>query len=202
MLLPLIAEGRQRFVAWFQAHKSFLKREPCVRQLAEEDCGAACIATIAQCHGAILPLGLIREAVGTTAHGTTLLGLRRGAEQLGFHARAAKADDQLLRRLEEVPLPMICHWQGNHWVVLHGRVKDKLLIADPAVGLRELSDEVFLSGWSNRVILLLEPDAARLGKRDTPENRGLQIFKDLLIPFKPLLGQVLALNVVIGVLGL
>ena len=86
----------------------------CVRQFDQEDCGAACLATVARAHGCQLTLGRARELVGTGACGTTLLGLKRGAEQLGFHARAARADAAMLSRLEELPRPLICHWQGNH----------------------------------------------------------------------------------------
>ena len=96
----------------------------CIRQFSEEDCGAACIATICEHHGRQFSLGKVREAVGTMANGTTLLGLKRGAEQLGLIARAAKADATLLESIEELPLPVICHWDGNHWVVLHGRDQD------------------------------------------------------------------------------
>jgi ABC-type bacteriocin/lantibiotic exporter with double-glycine peptidase domain len=64
----------------------------CVRQYDEEDCGAACLATVCKSHGQNIPLPLVRHSVGTSAQGTTLLGLKRGAESLGFHARAAKAE--------------------------------------------------------------------------------------------------------------
>jgi ABC-type bacteriocin/lantibiotic exporter with double-glycine peptidase domain len=108
-----------------------------VRQFDEEDCGAACIATIASSHGSSLKLGLVRDAVGTTSTGTSLLGLRRGAETLGFNARAAKASPELLDDLNSITLPLVCHWDGNHWVVLHQRQGNKLIVADPAVGLIE-----------------------------------------------------------------
>lgn len=93
---------------------------------------------------------------------TTLMGLRRGAEAIGFHARAVRADDALLTRLEAIPLPAICHWQGNHWVVLNGRQGRKLVIADPAVGIRKLSMQEFRQRWGNGALLLLEPDLNRL----------------------------------------
>ncbi|WP_231594890.1 cysteine peptidase family C39 domain-containing protein [Synechococcus sp. CBW1107] len=51
-----------------------------VEQHSEEDCGAACVAIVARQHGRILPLSRVRELVGTGSLGTTLLGLRRGAE--------------------------------------------------------------------------------------------------------------------------
>ena len=130
---------------WFSSHWSSY---PCVRQFDEEDCGAACLATVAKTHGLTLPQGVIRDAVGTTSNGTTLLGLRRGAEQLGFTARAARAPERFLDALKEVPLPLICHWDGQHWVVLHRLVENEVLIADPAVGLRRLNRERFLQHWN------------------------------------------------------
>lgn len=62
-----------------------------VEQQCEEDCGAAHVATVALHHGKRLPLSRLRELVGTGAGGTTLLGLRRGADAVGFHARAVRA---------------------------------------------------------------------------------------------------------------
>ena len=176
----------------------------CVQQFNEEDCGAACIATISQQHGRNLKLGNVREAVGTMADGTTLLGLKRGAEQLGFYARAAKADPRIIETIEEIPLPVVCHWNGNHWVVLHGRNhKQELVVADPAVGLIELTDREFLQHWQNGVLLILEPDPIRFHQDDTTETRkGFYSFTQLIHPFKGLLMQALMLNVVIGCLAL
>ncbi|HYX17472.1 MAG TPA: cysteine peptidase family C39 domain-containing protein, partial [Nostoc sp.] len=58
-----------------------------VAQHSEEDCGAACLASVAKHYRRNFTLNRIREAVGTGQLGTTLLGLRRGAEALGFNAR-------------------------------------------------------------------------------------------------------------------
>jgi len=180
---------------------------PCIHQHNEEDCGAACLATVCARHRAQLPLSWIRHLVGTSREGTTLLGLKRGAEKLGFQAQAAKADASLLNDLKALPLPMICHWQGCHWVVLHGARGDQLLVADPAVGLRQLSRDEFLAGWVNGVVLLLEPDPARFPVSHQHSERwrsgqGLAIVPRLLQPFRGLLVQALGLNLAIGVLAL
>lgn len=181
--------------------------DPCVRQYDEEDCGAACLATVCQSHGERLPLSLVRHRVGTSSQGTTLLGLKRGAESLGFHARAAKADADLLDDLSSLPLPMICHWQGCHWVVLHGWRGNQLLVADPALGLRLISREAFLASWSNGVLLALEPDPSRFPVVDGSSEgwragKGLGAFLPYVLPFKQLLFKALVLNLAIGVLAL
>jgi ATP-binding cassette subfamily C protein len=112
-----------------------------VRQLSREDCGAACLAAIAKYYGRIISINRIREAVGTGQLGTTLLGLRRGAEVLGFNARSGKASADILDHPNKLPLPAIIHWQGNHWVVLYGQRGNKYIIADPAIGLRYLCQQ-------------------------------------------------------------
>ena len=179
-----------------------MPRYACVEQHAEEDCGAACVATVARHYGKRLSIARVRELVGTGSSGTTLLGLRRGADAVGFQARAVRADQELLDQLEAIPLPAIVHWQGNHWVVLHGRRKRRFVIADPAVGLRWLSQQEFLQGWSNGVMLLLEPDHHRLqGQEDAPRGPFLRFLRQAL-PYRGLLLQALAINAVIGLLAL
>jgi ATP-binding cassette subfamily C protein len=106
-----------------------------IRQYSEEDCGAACLATVIRHYQKTLTLNRIREAVGTGQLGTTLLGLRQGAESLGFNARAVKASNEVFHCLERVTLPAIIHWKGEHWVVLYGQKGKKYIIADPALSL-------------------------------------------------------------------
>ena len=179
------------------------RRYTCIRQHAEEDCGAACIATVALHHGKRIPLSRLRNLVGTSSSGTTLLGLRRGAEAIGFHARPVRATAQLLQQLEAIPVPAIVHWQGNHWLVLHAVNGRGVTIADPAVGVRQLSRQEFLSGWANGVLLLLEPNLARLTEQpEQPHSSPLLRFVRMALPFRGLLVQALAINAVIGLLAL
>lgn len=173
-----------------------------IQQDAEEDCGAACLAMVSAQHGKELSISRIRSIVGTTETGTTLLGLKRGAEQLGFRARAAKADSSLLDHLADLPLPLICHWDGHHWVVLHGRDGSQLIVADPGVGLIRLDISEFRCHWNNGVLLLLEPDPVRFAEIESDCNPGVGIFLQYLTPFRPLLGQALLLNLLIGMLAL
>ena len=179
-----------------------MPRHVCVEQHSEEDCGAACIATVALHHGKRVSLARIRELVGTGAGGTTLLGLRRGADAVGFHARAVRAEPDLIDQLDAIPLPAICHWKGNHWVVLHGRQGNKFVIADPGVGLRQLRRDEFLKGWSNGVMLLLEPDHARLAEQEEESRHPLLRFLPLALPYRGLVLQALGINIVLGLLGL
>ncbi|MEN9567172.1 MAG: hypothetical protein RLZZ69_2368, partial [Cyanobacteriota bacterium] len=132
-----------------------------VLQHSEEDCGAASLATIAKHYGRTFAINHTREAVGTGSRGTTLLGMRRGAEALGFHARQVQANKDIFAQFKEIPLPAIIHWKGNHWVVLYGNKGRKYIIADPAIGIRYVSRAELQESWLDWVMLLLEPDPIR-----------------------------------------
>ncbi|MEH1965712.1 peptidase domain-containing ABC transporter [Nostoc sp.] len=173
-----------------------------VKQHSEEDCGAACLAAIAKYYGRTFTLSRIREAVGTGQFGTTLLGLKRGAETLGFNARPVKTSPELFNRMNEAPLPAIIHWKGNHWVVLYGKKGKKCLVADPAVGVRYLSQQEIAEGWTDWLILLLEPDPIRFfAQKDEKVGGFWRFFKRVWI-YRAILAQVLPLNIMLGLLSL
>ena len=172
-----------------------------VRQHSAEDCGAACLATIAKHYGRTFTIARIREAVGTGTSGTTLLGLRRGAEGLGFQARQARVKD--LAEVESDPgsLPIIIHWEGKHWVVLHRQQGKKYIIADPAMGIRQLTREELLKGW-NGIMLLLRPDEERFYAQSSDKLGGLGRFLRRVFPYRWILLQALLINIAIGLLAL
>ncbi|MEH2251856.1 peptidase domain-containing ABC transporter [Nostoc sp.] len=173
-----------------------------VLQHSEEDCGAACLTTIAKHYGRTLTLSRVREAVGTGARGTTLLGLNRGAEALGFNVRQVKASPQLLDSLNKAPMPAIIHWKGYHWVVLYGQKGNKYVICDPGVGIRYLSRKELAEGWSNGIMLLLLPDDTRFSEQSDDKMTGFGRYLVRVWPYRFLLGQAIAINIVIGILSL
>lgn len=175
---------------------------PVVRQQNQEDCGAACLATVAKFYGRTFSLTRTREAVGTGSQGTTLLGLKRGAEALGFNARHVKANPQLIDRIEEAPLPAILHWKGCHWVVLFGKKRHKFITADPAHGLRYLPRKQLLNGWNNGVMLLLVPDEERFHEQSNDTVGTLGRFVRRVLPYRNILLEAIAINIAIGLLAL
>ncbi len=175
---------------------------PIVLQHSEEDCGAACLATIAKHYGRTFTLTRIREAIGTGSRGTTLLGLRRGAEALGFHARQAQATAELIDNLHAAPLPLLVHWKGKHWVVLYEKRGKKYIVADPEVGISYLTREELLAGWFNGVMLLLQPDGERFYEQPNDRVGGLGRFLRRVLPYRWLLLQTVVINIAIGLLAL
>lgn len=173
-----------------------------ILQHSEEDCGAACIATIAQHYGRTFAITHVREAVGTGQLGTTLVGLRRGAETLGFNARQVRATPELIDHLHKAPLPAIIHWKGCHWVVLYGQKRNKYIIADPAVGIRYLNREELIAGWANRIMLLLIPDTIRFYQHKSENLGGFSRFLVRVLPYRHILTEAIILNLVMGILSL
>ena len=173
-----------------------------VLQHNEEDCGAACIATIAKHYGRTCAISRVREAVGTGSRGTSLLGLRRGAEALGFNARQVKATAQLFDQLHKTPLPAIVHWKGYHWVVLYGQKGNKYVVADPGVGIRYLTRQELVAGWGNGVMLLLQPDDSRFSEQPSDKIGGFGRYLARAWPYRNILAQAIAINIAIGLLSL
>lgn len=174
----------------------------CVLQASEEDCGAACLASICKHYGRMLSINRSRDAVGTGQLGTTLLGLKRGFESLGFSSRSVKANHEVIDKIKEIPLPAVIHWQGYHWVVLYGKKGNKYVIADPAVGIRYLNRKELMAGW-NGIMLLLQPDP-QLFLQQNEENysSGFARFLQRILPYRLILAEALAINIVLGLLSL
>jgi ATP-binding cassette, subfamily C, bacterial len=173
-----------------------------VLQYSQEDCGAACLATITKHYGRTFTLNRIREAAGTGQMGTTFLGVKRGAEALGFNARGIRVPPTKLDKLKEMPLPAIIFWMGYHYVVLYGKRGKKYIIADPAVGIRYLSQSELLQGWTNGMMLLLEPDPVRFFAQsdDTVGNFG-RFFKPVW-KYRGILAEAFLINLILGLLSL
>jgi len=126
------------------------RRVPFVAQIDQMDCGAACLGMLCRYFGRAVSLTRIRELAHTSVDGTSLLALVTAAEQLGLAARSVKAT---AAQLDEMPLPAILHWDGNHWVVLERLRAQDAVILDPGLGRRRVSREEVGRRWSGYAAL-------------------------------------------------
>jgi ABC-type bacteriocin/lantibiotic exporter with double-glycine peptidase domain len=179
-----------------------MKKYPYVLQHDEEDCGAASLATVSQFYGRTFSINRIRETVGTGQAGTSLLGLKRGAEAIGFHTRGIKVSDDFLEKINEAPLPAIIHWKGYHWVVLYGKKGKKYVVADPAIGIRYLNEQELKAGWENGVMLLLLPDEINFYQQKSDKIGGFKRFLARVYPYRYILAEAIAINCGVGLLSL
>ncbi len=134
-----------------------LRRTPMLRQAEAAECGLACLAMVAGYHGHKVDLATLRRRFTISLKGATLKVLMKIADDLGFNARALRAEPQ---DLGELPLPAILHWDLSHFVVLVGisRRLGKLSyrIHDPAHGELDLT-AAELSAHFTGVVLELTP---------------------------------------------
>jgi ATP-binding cassette subfamily B protein len=157
------------------------KRFPHVFQIDEMDCGAACLAMVCRYYGRAVPVSYIREIAHTTTRGTTLNGITRAAEDLGLHARSVRASKS---KLDDMPLPAIVHWQGDHWIVLYRVERNHVRVADPESGLRRYKREEFLEGWTGYASVMSYGE----GLEDQPAQKlSLGWIKPFLRPYLKIL---------------
>ena len=165
-----------------------------VRQIDEMDCGAACLAMIASHFGHRVSLARIRQLVNTGLDGSSLRSLCSAAEELGLAARSVKAS---LNNVDRMPLPAICHWDGDHWLVLYHLKSRHALVADPAIGFRRLPREEFERRWTRYAALFDYTPALEHAPRAT---RGLAWLWPLVRPHRTHIVKALMLAVVVSVL--
>lgn len=88
---------------------------PFLKQRDHSECGTTCLAMILQYYGIENVQAALRDLAGVWAYGTDLLTLARTAERFGFRAEGVRMKYE---HLQQVPLPLIAHYRGNHFVNL------------------------------------------------------------------------------------
>lgn len=128
---------------------------PIILQDEQAECGHACIAMISSFFGHQLDLYSIRSMGSTSARGVTLLEINHILEKLGFLTRALQVP---LQELHLIKCPAILHWNMNHFVILKQVKKNKIILHDPAVGVRHCSLEEFSNSFTG-IVLEIEKSA-------------------------------------------
>src|SRR6185436_10857909 len=158
-----------------------------IRQIDEMDCGAACLSMVANAFGRTVSLARIRQLVNTGLDGTSLRSLCAAAEELGLAARSVKASPQ---NLDRMPLPAICHWDGDHWLLLYHVTRRHAYLADPAIGFRRVPRDEFARRWTGYAALFDYTPAFEQAPRAA---HGFGWLWPIVKPHMPLLVRALAL---------
>jgi ATP-binding cassette subfamily B protein len=159
-----------------------IRKFPLILQLQPADCGAACLGMVLHHLGLPADMGRVRAVAGARAHGQSLEPLASAAEKLGLHTRVLTCTYDTLEALD---LPVICHWEGQHYVVLYRVDSRHAWAADPARGLVKYRRESFERHWNRRVMLV---DRA-LAEEATTVGPWRRFFRYVL-PHKGLLVQI------------
>lgn len=129
-----------------------IRRFPFYKQLDSSDCGSAALRAIARYWGKKYTSQELRDKAYTARSGSSMLGIARAAEEIGFETHTYKLTWESFRDSKE--LPCIVHWRKNHFVVVYkikntGRYRgnEKIYISDPGYGLIAYNKNEFLKYW-------------------------------------------------------
>ncbi len=175
------------------------------------DCGPACLGIIARHYGKKYSIPFLRKITHTVRDGSSLLGISKGAEKIGFRTLPVKTDFDKMKN--EAPLPLIAHFNNNHFVVVYKFTHNKVLVSDPATGLISFTYNEFCHYWAEAtaekavgVYLLLEttPDFDKAKEEHEPENHfdTKAFLFHYLNPHKRLMLQVLLSLIVASIFQL
>ncbi|MEO8334734.1 MAG: cyclic nucleotide-binding domain-containing protein, partial [bacterium] len=177
---------------YFRKKSKRIRRFPLVYQIDEMDCGAACVAMVCRHYGRAVSLSRIRQLVHTSLDGTSLRALCLAASELGLAARSVKASP---RNFDQMPLPAIIHWEGNHWVVLYDVSETHAWIVDPAFGHTKVTRAELLEKWTGYAALF---DYTEAFESAPIAKAGLAWLWPFFKPHLPLMFKALALAAIVS----
>ncbi|MCM1367582.1 MAG: peptidase domain-containing ABC transporter [Roseburia sp.] len=179
-----------------------MSKYKCVKQHDITDCGAACIATVCLQYKKETTVTKLRDLSGTDIKGTTVLGIVQTLEKLGFEAKAARITRDTFD--EKFTLPVITRVltkEGlTHFVVVHRIYADKLLVADPAVGLKKISKDEFFEDFDGYAVFCAPTNEFVADKTKTKGVFG-RFFK-LLLAQKKLFVYAIIGSIILTALGI
>lgn len=150
-------------------------------QSTTTDCGPACLSVVLTQLGRPVPGRVLRDELAAGRDGVNALDLRDGGLRYGVRGRAFRlAADEL----EQVPLPAILHWRGNHFVVLERLTRRSAWIFDPAIGRRKLTADAFAEGYGELVLAYEAYEAYEA--HEAPADRAVagpaSVWSRILVP--------------------
>ncbi|GHS98653.1 NHLP family bacteriocin export ABC transporter peptidase/permease/ATPase [Synergistales bacterium] len=142
-------------------------RTPTLLQMEAVECGAAALGIILHFYGQFVPLETLRSECGVNRDGSKASNMAKAARKFGMEAVGRRLDAAgALSEARLNGIPLILHWNFNHFLVLEGHRGGKVFLNDPSVGHRTVDVDEFKKAFTG-VALFITPghDFKRGGKR-------------------------------------
>ena len=166
----------------------------------ESDCAAACLRMILGFYGKDVSIRKLRLTAMTDTQGTSGLGIVLCAKKNGLTCKAFTVPEKSM--LYDVPLPAIFHLRDKsveHYVVVSKISENRVIVFDPAVGVRKLSVDEFYSLWTG-IFFLCKPEESFVKTKDN--SSPLFKFFVLLKNQKGLISKIIASSLVLCLFGI
>jgi len=149
-------------------------RIPFVLQLGPYDCAPANLIALGRAYGIHLTNREVREMCGTSSAGTSVWGLQRAAERLGFDTGLDLLDIYDIRDDQQEVLPAVAALKRNgamhHFVTIQGIDGDRVTVMDPSRGIVKMRMSVLHDSMVRHRVVV---DQESLEKQnDCPELRA------------------------------
>lgn len=167
------------------------------------DCGIACLQNILHYNNTEVSFERLRDISGTDLNGTTMLGLRHAATQLGFEAQGVEAND--VNSLQSLQHPCILHIitkeNRTHYIVFYKWNGTHYIVGDPAKGILHLTPDELSTLWKRKIVLLLTP-TKKLEQHASNHVSRWNWFLPIVKKFLPAFSIIAVLGLIVSALNL
>lgn len=133
------------------------KHVPLVEQADKSECGIAVVAMILQYLGLTTTLLDLEQRYGVPRGGTSFSNLVSILNDYGIKCKGVRVRN--VKDFGSLHMPAVCHWNGDHFVVLEKYGRGIFTVVDPAQGRLKYSKQEFEDSFSGMAILVEEADA-------------------------------------------
>lgn len=173
------------------------RRLPMLQQTQAAECGLACVGMIAGYYGHQFDLVTLRHRFSTSLKGATLADIMQIAHRLGMASRALRLE---LDELDQLSTPCILHWEMNHFVVLKKVTRNKVILHDPARGLREVNMEEVSKSFTGVALELLP--SASFQRREEKQSVSMRRLIGGIVGLKSVFAQILIMSLALELFGI